>query len=146
MVDVITHITIRRPVADVATYAQDPANATHWYANIESSRMRTPPPLAVGSQIAFVAHFLGRRLEYTYDVVEMVPEHRFVMRTSDGPFEMETTYEWERLDTESTRMSLRNRGQPTGFGAVAAPFMACAMRRANTKDLRRLKAVLEHSD
>ncbi|MCX2966557.1 SRPBCC family protein [Gordonia aquimaris] len=143
MVDVSTEITIGRPVAEVAAYARDPTNATHWYANIESSRLLTPPPLAVGSRISFVAHFLGRRLEYTYEVVEMVGDHRFVMRTADGPFAMETTYSWEPLATDATRMTLRNRGQPTGFGAAVALLMGPAIRWANRKDLRRIKAVLE---
>jgi hypothetical protein len=40
-------------------------------------------------------------------------------------------------------MLLRNRGQPRGFSRVTAIFLARAMRRANTRDLRRLKALLE---
>ncbi len=37
----------------------------------------------------------------------------------------------------------RNRGEPRGFATVAASFMSMAMRRANHKDLQRLKAILE---
>ncbi|GAB93442.1 SRPBCC family protein [Gordonia rhizosphera] len=143
MVDVVTRITIDRPIAEVAAYARDPATATEWYRNIASSRQLTPDPLRVGSKIAFVANFLGRHLEYVYEVVEMVDDRRFVMRTSDGPFAMETTYEWEALGGSSTRMSLRNRGTPTGFSKLVAPLMSPAMRRANRTDLRTLKARLE---
>lgn len=93
--------------------------------------------------MAFVAHFLGRRLAYSYEIVEFVPGRKLVMRTAQGPFPMETTYAWEPAGRTSTRMTLRNRGEPSGFSKLAAPFMAGAMRRANTKDLARLKALLE---
>jgi uncharacterized membrane protein len=142
-VDVLTEVVIDRPVEVVAEYVGDPSNAPEWYANIESVRWLTEPPVAVGSRMDFVAHFLGRRLAYTYEVVELVPLERLVMRTAQGPFPMETSYEWAPSGQGQTRMSLRNRGEPSGFAGVAAPLMSAAMRRANQKDLARLKALLE---
>jgi uncharacterized membrane protein len=142
-VDVVTETVIRRPVAQVAAYAGDPTNAPEWYENIASVEWVTPPPVAVGSRMAFVANFLGRRLAYTYEVTELVPGERLVMRTAQGPFPMETTYTWEALDPAATRMTLRNRGRPRGFSALAGPVMAMAMRRANRQDLARLRTLLE---
>jgi uncharacterized membrane protein len=141
-VDVRTETVIRCPVDDVAAYAGDPANAPEWYANIRSVEWLTPPPVAVGSRMAFVASFLGRRLAYTYEVVEQEPG-RLVMRTADGPFPMETTYTWEATEEGATRMELRNRGRPSGFATLTAPVIAAAMRRANTADLARLRELLE---
>ena len=141
-VDVETEIEIRRPRDEVAAFASDPDNATRWYANIVEVSWETPPPLAVGSRLAFVARFLGRRLAYTYEVVEHVPGERFVMSTAEGPFPMRTTYTW--TDTaDGTRMTLRNDGEPSGFSKVGAPMMAAQMRRANSKDLAALKRLLE---
>jgi uncharacterized membrane protein len=142
-VDVSVETVISRPRDVVAAYAVDPDNATAWYVNIKSVEWKTPRPLTVGSQFTFTATFLGRKLTYTYEVVEVVPGRRFVMRTAEGPFPMETTYEWDDAEAGSTRMKLRNRGEPSGFSGVAAPMMAVAMKRANTKDLKRLKAILE---
>ena len=142
-VDVVTEIVIDRPCAVVARYVGDPSNATEWYANIDSVQWRTAPPVRVGSTMDFVARFLGRRLAYTYEVVELVPGERLVMRTAQGPFPMETTYTWQPIDADRTRMTLANRGEPAGFGKMAAPVMAAAMRRANQKDLARLKRILE---
>jgi len=144
-VDVLTEIAIARPIADVAAYAADPANAPEWYANIESVDWKTDPPLTVGSKLAFVARFLGRRLAYTYDLVELVPCERLVMRTAQGPFPMETTYTWAPTADGGTTMTLRNRGEPAGFSRLAAAFLAPAMRRANRKDLAKLKTILEGS-
>ena len=140
-VDVLTEAVIPLPVAEVAGYAADPANAPRWYANIASVEWETAPPVEVGSRVAFVARFLGRRIAYTYEVVEYEPRERLVMRTAQGPFPMETTYTWAPVEG-GTRMILRNRGTPAGFGAIAAPVIAAAMRRANQKDLRALAAVL----
>ena len=144
-VDVVTEIEIARPRAQVADYAADPDNATAWYENIKSVEWQTPPPLAVGSRFAFVAQFLGRRLAYTYEVVDHVPGDRFVMRTAQGPFPMETTYIWQDAGDGATRMTLRNRGEPAGFAKLSAPMVAAAMRRANRKDLQRLKRILEQA-
>jgi hypothetical protein len=114
-VDVRTEIEIDRPRDRVAAYAGDPSNAQEWYVNIKAVEWKTPPPLGVGSRLAFVAQFLGRRLEYTYEIVELVPEERLAMRTTEGPFPMETTYTWESAGEQRTRMTLRNRGEPSRF-------------------------------
>mgnify|MGYP001587137120 CR=1 FL=1 len=141
-VDVLTEIFIDRPIAEVAALAADPSHALDWYVNIQTVEWITPPPLAVGSQVAFVAHFLGRRLAYTYEIRVFEPCVRLVMSTADGPFPMETTYTWAAEGT-GTRMTLRNRGEPAGFSVLLAPFMARMMRRANAADLVSLKWALE---
>jgi Polyketide cyclase / dehydrase and lipid transport len=142
-VDVLTETVIDRAPAQVAAYAGDPSNAPRWYVNIKSVEWKTPPPMRIGSKLAFVAQFLGRRLAYTYEVRELVPGERFVQSTTEGPFPMETTYTWQDSPAGGTRMTLRNRGEPSGFSSLAAPMMASAMRRANQKDLARLKTILE---
>ena len=142
-VDVETQIVIDRPRAEVAAYAANPDNATAWYVNIETVQWQTPKPLVVGSKLTFTARFLNRRLTYTYAVTEFAPGERFVMRTAEGPFPMETTYSWSDAADGRTTMTLRNRGEPTGFSKLTAPVMMVAMRRANNKDLARLKRELE---
>jgi hypothetical protein len=155
-VDVITEILINCPITEVAEFASDPDNATKWYRNIKSVERlsggtsvktgeadKTPKSLQTGSLIAFKAKFLGKALAYVYEVVENIPNKKFVMRTANGPFPMETTYEWESVDGKITKMTLRNRGTPSGFSKLFAPFMVTMMRKANNNDLKALKSVLE---
>jgi uncharacterized protein YndB with AHSA1/START domain len=142
-VDVLTEVVINRPRDAVAAFAADPDNAPSWYVNIKLVEWKTARPLRIGSRVAFVAQFLGRRLVYTYETVEFVPGEHLVMRTAEGPFPMETQYTWESTADGNTRMLLRNRGNPSGFSKLLAPFMATAMRKANKQDLGRLKRLLE---
>jgi Polyketide cyclase / dehydrase and lipid transport len=142
-VDVRTEIVVDVPRAEVAAYASDPDNATSWYENVKAVEWKSPRPLAVGSRIAFVAEFIRRRLAYTYEVKELLPGERFVMATAEGPFPMETTYTWTDAPGGGTKMTLRNRGEPSGFARIASPVIGRAMRRANRKDLAPLKEILE---
>ena len=142
MVNVQTEILIRRPRAEVAEYASDPDNAPQWYENIHRSQRLTPGPVAVGSRVAFIARFLGKELNYTYEFVEYVPGEKLVMRTAQGPFPMQTTYTWTD-DDGGTRMSLGNSGSPSGFSRLAGLFMAPMIRRETRKDLQKLKSILE---
>ena len=142
-VDVTTEPEIAAPRDDAAADAADPDNATAWYENIVTVEWKSEPPLAVGSRIAFTARFLGRSLVYTYEIRELVAGERLVMSTADGPFPMETTYEW-RDNGGGTLMTLRNQGEPSGFSKVGTPMLARAMKRANRKnDLERLRSILE---
>ena len=143
MVDILTDIIIEKAIEEVADYAANPDNAPEWYVNIKSAEWKTPKPLEVGSQVAFVARFLGRELAYTYEIVEFIPRQKLVMRTTEGPFPMETTYTWTVISESKTKMTLRNAGKPKGFSKLFAPSMAKMMKRANTKDLRNIKRIIE---
>ncbi len=142
-VDVVVDETIGRPVEVGAAYAGDPSHAPEWYANISDMVWVTPPPVQVGTEVAFVARFLGRELRYTYAIVEYTPES-LVMRTAEGPFPMETSYRYEAMPDGTTRMTMRNRGAPSGVLRLLSPFVRIAMRRATAKDLAALKQILEH--
>jgi uncharacterized protein YndB with AHSA1/START domain len=143
MVDVQTEITVNRPIEVVAAYVSNPEHATEWYINIKLAKKQTDEPIKIGSLVDFEAHFMGRKLVYTYEIIELVPNQKMVMSTQQGPFPMQTTYIWEALHPNQTKMILRNAGQPTGFSKVLAPLMSKMMRKANTKDLILLKKILE---
>ena len=87
-VDVTLMADIRRPRAEVAAFACDPRNVPRWYRNIGTVEVLTDGALSVGSRMRFVARFLGRTIDYTYEVTELVPGERLTMTTASGPFPM----------------------------------------------------------
>lgn len=142
-VDVTSTIEIDVPREVVAGYAGDPSNAPEWYENIRSVSWQGEARVEEGAKVDFRARFLGRDLAYTYTLVDVEPGRRVVMRTAQGPFPMETTYEWTDTEGGGTQMTLRNRGEPSGFAGLASGLMSRAMKRATDKDLQLLKTILE---
>ena len=140
--DVQVHTEIARPRETVADYLFDWRNDTAWIGGISEARRADEGDFGVGSRVARIAHFLGKRIEYVNEVVELEPGRRLVMRSVQGPFPMRVTYEVEDTDG-GTRVRLRNQGDARRVYRFAGPFIARAVRRATQRDLGRLKRIVE---
>jgi uncharacterized membrane protein len=140
--DVEVETIVERPRPEVARYAMDWHNDREWIGALSDVRLVTGEPFGVGSHVARVASFLGKRIEYVNEVVELEPDARLVMRSVKAPFPMTVVYEFEDAG-EGTRMRIRTQGDASGFYRVAGPMLARAVRRGVERDLRRLKQVLE---
>jgi len=110
---------------------------------VESVEWKTKKSLRVGSRITFVGTLLGRRFTYTYEVTELVPLERLVMRTADGPFALETTYTCRTLRPDDANDAPEPGSADQPVLRLTARLMASAMRRTNGNDLARLKEILE---
>jgi len=142
--DVQVETVISRPREEVAAYLFDWRNDTKWIGGIKEAHVVAggDGDFGVGSQVARVAKFLGKRIEYVNEVVELEPARRLAMRSVKGPFPMRVTYEVEDGGA-STRVRLRNEGDAARAYRFAAPLLAIAVRRATQRDLGRLKRILE---
>jgi uncharacterized membrane protein len=142
-VDVVSEIEIQRPRDEIAAFVLDQDNAPAWIESVESVKWDAWRPLAERSRFTHVSGLLGGRLAYAYEVLELVPGERLVVSTEDGPFAMRTTYTWADAPGGATTMTLHSYGQPESSHRLSVPVIAKALRRANQKDLKRLKDVLE---
>jgi uncharacterized membrane protein len=141
--DVVVETVVERPRADVATYVTDWRNDPSWIGALRDVRLETEGPLGVGSRVARVASFLGRRIEYVNEVAEYEPDSRLVMRSVKAPFPMTVTYEFEDAGDAATHVRIRAQGDASGFYRLAGPLLDRAVARGIRGDLERLKRVLE---
>ena len=141
--DVKVETVIERPRLEVARYAMDPANDPLWIGGVEEARPLTSGPIAVGSRVARVAKFMGRRIDYVLEVLEHQPTGVLVMRSIEAPFPMLVTYGFADAVGGGTVVRIRVEGEPDGwmrFGGRLSSFM---VKRKVRGDLKRLKGLLE---
>lgn len=137
--DVAVERRIERPREEVAAYASDWRNDEEWIGALDEVRLVQEEPL----QVARVAGFLGKRIEYVNEVVEHEPGRRLVMRSVKAPFPMTVTYEFEDAGNGGSVMRIRTQGDASGFYRVAGPLLARAVKRGLERDLATLKERLE---
>jgi len=143
-VDITAEVAIRRPLEHVTAYMIDPAHDPQWIGGVREARMETSPPLAVGSRVARIASFLGRRVEYVNEVTELDPERVLDMRSVKAPFPMRVTYSFEPADGgAATIVRDRVRGAPGGFFKLFGPVLGPLVKRSVQQDLERLRDLLE---
>jgi len=132
---------IERPVEEVFAYATDPAKAPEWRSGVIECRADPPGPVRVGSKIHTVLRFLGRRIEGTAEVTELVPDRRLVQKTN-SPFPLELTYLAEP-SAGGTKVTVEAVGEPGGFFRVAGPVLGRLVKKQGQSELETMKALLE---
>jgi uncharacterized membrane protein len=145
MVDVSTEIIINLPKEKVVEFASDPGNAPSWCTHIKSVEWNPEAPLRAGAKLVFNEQIMRRRQQHVYEVVEVIPGQKMIMKTSGNGMRMETTVAWQALNENTTCMTLRNRGIPTAFSKPIAPLLKLAIRKASRRNLKQLKKMLELS-
>jgi uncharacterized membrane protein len=139
--DVSVERRVERPRDEVAAYAADWRNDEEWIGALDEVRLVQEEPL----QVARVASFLGKRIEYVNEVVEHEPGRRLVMRSVKAPFPMTVTYEFEDAGDGASVMRIRTQGDASGFYRLAGPLLARAVKRGLERDLGQLKERLERA-
>ena len=132
---------IRRPVEEVFAYGTDPAKASEWRSGMLESRADPPGPIRVGSKIHTVLRFLGRRIEGTAEVTELVPNRQLVQKTT-SPFPLELTFMAEP-SADGTKVNVGAVGEPGGFFKVAESVLFRIVKKQGQAELETLKELLE---
>jgi uncharacterized protein YndB with AHSA1/START domain len=132
---------IRRPVEEVFAYATDPAKIPEWKTSVLESRAEPVGPMRVGTQIRTVMRLLGRRIESTAEITELVPNRKVVQKTN-SPFPVEVTCLAEPTSA-GTKVTATAVAEPGGFFKMAEPVLVRIVKRQGQAELKTLKELLE---
>ena len=143
MKPVVVSVTIDRPPAEVFAYLEEVEHNPEWLRGMDSCAWVTPPPVRVGSRYEQVAHFLGKRIETSFEVTEHEPGSLVTIRSLPGssfPLTVERRVEpagTGSLVTETVH------SDPSGFYRLAGPLLAWMVRRNIKRDYGALRRLLE---
>jgi uncharacterized protein YndB with AHSA1/START domain len=136
--------TIRRPIAEVFSYVSDATNEPAWHTDAAEARPLTDGPIGVGSRIAYVFPFMGRRSTSIGEVVEFEPPHLEAIHFDNGPFGLKPriTYRFEDLGG-SCRFTRQAEADTHGLTRLIAPFMQRLLARRSASFVENLRRRLE---
>ena len=135
-------ITINQPVEQVFAFVRDTRNTTRWHPSLTEARATLEGPAQVGTQITEVRTFIGCKMMSTFEIVEMEPNKRIVMKSESGPFPLKVTMTFESLGN-ATRITLEADTEPKGFLKLADGMIAGMLKKELETDLSAAKHVVE---
>jgi len=135
-------IVINRPVETVYTYLADVRNNLKWQVGILETRVETDGPATVGTKVTDVRTFIGRKIEITYEIVEMVPNKLLSLKSISGPFPFKGTTTLESLDG-GTRVTTAFEMEATGFFKLAEGLVTSGLKKDLESSFAKLKEILE---
>jgi uncharacterized membrane protein len=138
-------VTIHAPLADVFDYLVDGENLPAWDASITECVRVGPGPIEVGVRYRGASKIMGRRVEWTTEVVDFEAGVRAVSRSVEGPLTFTVRYEFaETADGTSVRYLLTaDSGLGGAFGRVMEPLVEKAQTKVVRANLVRLAGHLE---
>ena len=143
VIDVVTHLDVNRPAADVFVFVSDQLNASHWQRGLHEVRRITDGPIGVGSEHVFVRRFAGRRIESRNRFVEFEPGRYVAFEIPDGAMTGRASYLVEPMSADRCHLTSTMRFNVAGWMRIAEPLLTRVLQRDSQRDEQTLKELLE---
>jgi len=142
MISINISTLILRPVWEVFDFIATPENNSQWqYGSIESVQI-SKERKKVGSLFSSFGHFMGRRIQSTFEVTEFEANRSYGFETISGSIQLQTSYNFEAID-RSTTVIVSTLINPGGFFKLLDPIVARVAKKQFRENLAKLKELLE---
>jgi hypothetical protein len=136
-------IEINKPIEVVKQFVFEPTNEPYWIRGVIESHMLSVRPVGRGTQVQQIRKFMGRTIEYVYEMTEYDPAGHIKMISLNGPVSMEVEYFVEKSHDNKTIFRQSVIGIFSGYYRIINFLASGVMRKDLNKDMAHLKGILE---
>jgi|SRR5271157_1936434 len=144
MINLISNKLIYRPVKQVFDFISIPENDFQWQYGILKSAQISEGGIGVGTFFRSIGHFMGRRIEGTFEVTEYEPNKRYGFKSLSGPLHSQTIYTFE-LAGGATKVNIFTQASATNVFQSDEGVLEKKMKKQLKENLTLLKDILEQS-
>ena len=137
-------IDIYRSLRDVFSFVVKPENDFHWQYGTLMSTQISKGEMKVGALFQAVGHFMGRRMEVMYEVMEFEPNKKYGFKSKSGSMQSYTLYTFDVVK-HSTRMHAFVQIDPGNPWKPSDTATARTVKKQYRENLALLKGILETS-
>jgi uncharacterized protein YndB with AHSA1/START domain len=142
MASVERTVTTSTPLERVWDYMTEFRNTEEWDPPTVRT-VRTSGDGGVGTVYHNTSTFLGQQTEVDYEVVEVVPHQRFVLRGDAGSVQLRDTLTFESTPEGGTALTYRAEFHPHGASKLAEPLLPPALKVLGDKVAATMQECLE---
>ena len=142
MIQIVSSIQIYQPIKRVFDFISAPENDFQWQYGTLASAQISGSTSGLGACFQSTGHFMGRRIQSTFEVIEYEPNHRYGFRSLSGPLLSFTSYTLD-IAKGHTQVKLSMQANLINLMEVNENVFEKKMKRQLKENLAMLKSILE---
>lgn len=142
MINFSLNAQIYRSLKQVFSFVTTPENDFQWQYGTLASTQLSKGEMGIGTLFRTIGHFMGRRVESTYEVTEFELNKRFAFKSLSGPMHSHTVFTFEVMEG-STRINISTQASPGDLFKTADIIVEKKVKKQYKENLAMLKGVLE---
>jgi hypothetical protein len=143
MINFISNTLIYRPITEIFNFISTPENDFQWQYGILASAQISEGAARVGAFFRSIGHFMGRRIESTFEVTEYEPTRKYGFKSHSGPMDLRTLYTFE-TENGATKINVSTTASGVNLSPQAdGGVLEKHMKKQLKENLALLKKILE---
>ena len=144
MISLTSNKLIYRPLKQVFDFVSIPENDFQWQYGILKSAQLSEGGLGVGTFFRSMGHFMGSRIQGTFEVTDYEPNKKYGFKSLSGRVHSQTLYTFEAA-AGSTQVNISTQASAAALFRSAEGVLEKKMQKQLKENLTLLKDILEQS-